>query len=87
LYFGVQKLAHKTIGANEEERQRLSLILQDEIAQALLGIHMRLLVLRREVTANSENIRKEVELTQQLVLKVVSMIDGILRDFETSDEN
>ncbi len=87
LYSRVQDLAHKILGANEEQRRSLSHLLQDEIAQALLGIHVRLLVLRGEVTAHSENVRKEVDLTQQLVQKVVGTIKRILRDFETRHEN
>jgi signal transduction histidine kinase len=87
LYSRVQDMAHKILGANEEERRSLSRLLQDEITQALLGVHVRLLVLRGEVTAHSEKIRKEVDLTQQLVQKVVGTIKGILHDFKTPDEN
>lgn len=87
LYSRVQEMAHKVLSANEEERRSFSRLLQDEIAQALLGIHMRLLVLRGEVTAYSENVRKEVDLTQQLVQKVVGTIKRILRDFKTRHES
>lgn len=87
LDFGVQELTHKIIGANEEERRLLSRLLKDEISQALLGIHMRLLVLRGEVTTYSENVSKEVDLTQQVVQKVVATINRVLRDFETPHEN
>jgi signal transduction histidine kinase len=87
LYSNVQELARKTLGANEEERRSLSRLLQDEIAQSLLGIHVRLLVLRGEVTATSESVRKEVDLTQRLVRKTESTINRILRDFEIPHES
>lgn len=87
LYSSVQELARKTLGANEEERRSLSRLLQDEIAQTLLGIHVRLLVLRGEVKANSERVRKEVDMTQRLVRKTVSTINLILRDFEIPHES
>lgn len=55
------------LAANESERKRMSLQLQDEIAQALLGIHVRLLALKKEAAASRANLAQEISITQELV--------------------
>ena len=87
LFSNVEELARRILGANEEERRTLSLRLQDEIAQTLLGIHLRLLTLRSEVTANSENLNNEIDVTHRLVRNTVSMIDGVLSDLGIAYES
>ncbi len=66
--------ARKILMANEDERKRMSLKLQDEIAQTLLGIHIRLLALQSEVSANNVAIVKEISATQRLVEKSAETI-------------
>jgi signal transduction histidine kinase len=80
LFSGAQEVARAVLSANEEERRALSLRLQDEVGQALLGIHVRLLALESEVTAISESLGRKVELTQGLIRKTVNAIKGILRE-------
>lgn len=59
--------AHALISASEVEKKLVSVRLQDEIAQTLLGINMRLLALKGEVTAGHERINSEIEKTRHLV--------------------
>lgn len=87
LYSRVQELAHKAMGANEGERRALSLLLQNQVAQALLGIHLRLLAMRGRVTANSKSLGKDVEVTRRLIRKTVKEINRIIREFGIAHES
>jgi two-component system sensor histidine kinase DegS len=60
-------LTHQVIAAQENERKKISRELQDEIAQTLLGINVRLLSLKQEARANSKGLKKEITTTQRLV--------------------
>jgi signal transduction histidine kinase len=55
------------IAAQEDERKKISRELQDEIAQTLLGINVRLLSLKQEARSNSKGLKKEIASTQLLV--------------------
>lgn len=57
----------RILSANEDERRQMSLQLQDEIAQTLLGIHLRLLALKAEVASSNEEIAQGISATQRLV--------------------
>ena len=50
----LQDLARRILTSQEEERRKMSLTLQDEIAQTLLGIQVRLLALQGEVSVHGE---------------------------------
>ena len=52
LQKGLRQLTHQVLAAQEEERKKISLELQDEVAQTLLGINVRLLSLKQESQAN-----------------------------------
>jgi len=60
-------LTHQVIAAQESERKKISRELQDEIAQTLLGINVRLLSLKQEARDNSKGLKKEIITTQRLV--------------------
>jgi hypothetical protein len=81
-----REMVRKMLGANEEGRKALSLQLQGGIAQELLGIHIRLLALQGEVSAKSEDLKKEIDFTQRLVQKSVNVIKRILRDLDHPHE-
>ena len=66
--------ARQILTANEEERKRISIHLQDEIAQTLIGINLQLLALRNEVTVRNREIAKEITVTQRLVEKSAETI-------------
>jgi signal transduction histidine kinase len=65
----LRQLTHQVIAAQEDERKKISCELQDEIAQTLLGINVRLLSLKQEARSNSAGLKNEIASTQQLVAK------------------
>lgn len=65
----LRQLTHKVLSAQEKERKKISVELQDEIAQTLLGINVRLLNLKLEARHNTKGLRKEISSTQKLVAK------------------
>jgi signal transduction histidine kinase len=69
LQEGLRQLTHQVLAAQEEERRKFSQELQDEIAQTLLGINVRLLSLKREARSNTRGLKNEIAGTQRLVAK------------------
>jgi signal transduction histidine kinase len=63
----LRQLTHRVISAQEDERKKISRELQDEIAQTLLGINVRLLSLKQEARSNSKGLKNEIASTQRLV--------------------
>src|SRR5438105_3245812 len=53
----LRRMTRQVLAAQEEERKSISRELQDEIAQTLLGINVRLLALKRGSRANSKGIK------------------------------
>jgi signal transduction histidine kinase len=66
---GLRELTHHVLAAQEDERRKVSRELQDEIAQTLLGINVRLLSLKKEARRNTQGLQNEIASTQQLVVK------------------
>ena len=69
LQEGLRQLTHQVLAAQEDERQNISRELQDEIAQTLLGINVRLLSLKQEARSNNKGLKNEIASTQRLVVK------------------
>ena len=65
----LRQLTHRALITQEEERKKISCELQDEIAQTLLGINVRLLSLKQESQSNTKGLKNEIASTQRLVLK------------------
>ncbi len=63
----LRSIAHRIFATNEEERTKISLQLNDDIAQTLLGVHVRLLALRKKVSVNQSTFSKDISTTQQMV--------------------
>jgi len=63
----LQYLAHQVLSAQEKERGTISRELHDEISQAILGIHVRLLILSQNSSADFKNLLKEISTAQRLV--------------------
>ena len=61
--------AREILSATEVERNVTSLHLNDEIAQTLLGINLRMLALKEEIQANDVNLRGEIEATECMIDK------------------
>ena len=69
LQAGLRQLTHQVLSSQEDERKKISRELQDEIAQTLLGINVRLLTLKQEARTNTKGLKNEIASTQRLVLK------------------
>lgn len=74
-------IAHQSLTGQEEERRRLSLQLHDEISQTVLGIHVRLHVLKKEIAANQEGLSREIVITQGLLEESVQSINRLILKF------
>jgi signal transduction histidine kinase len=77
----LQRLTHQILSAQEDKRKKISRELHDEIAQTLLGIHVRLLTLKTEAAVNVHGLKKEIVSTQRLVDKSVKSIKRFAREF------
>ena len=77
----LRHLTHQILSAQEEEHKQISRELHDEVAQTLLGIHVRLLTLKKEATVNTEDLKKEIASTQRLVRKSVKIMNRFARGF------
>ena len=65
------------LAAQEAERQKTSLQLQDEVAQALLAISIRLLALKTAAKASTDKFSKEIANTQRLVRESLKKVNGV----------
>ena len=82
----LKAMAQQTITANEAERKKMSLQLNDEIAQTLLGIHVRLIALKQEVVRNQLDLTKEVTATQRLVRRSVKIVNRLALEYGVHPE-
>ena len=67
LQLELRALTHRLFSTQENERLKLSQKLQNEIAQTLLGIHVRLTAMKRKARSNTKGFRTQIVDTQQLV--------------------
>jgi len=65
----LRNLTRAIISAQEKERHKTSRRLHDEIAQTMLAINLRLLMVKNMAKANTESLKKEIANTQRLVRK------------------
>jgi signal transduction histidine kinase len=81
LQEGLRQLTHQVLAAQEDERKKISLELQNEIAQTLLGINVRLLSLKQEARSNTKGLKKEIASTQRLVVNSARSVRRVAREF------
>ena len=81
LQEGLRQLTHQVMAAQEEKRKKISIELQDEVAQTLLGINVRLLTLKQESRGNAKGLKAEIVSTQRLVAKSASSVRRVAREF------
>jgi signal transduction histidine kinase len=79
----LRQLTHRMMVAQEDERTKISHELQDEIAQTLLGINVRLLSLKNEARSSTKGFHDEITSTQQLVLKSAKFVRQFARELKT----
>ena len=84
LQASLRQLTHQVLVSQEEERKKMSCELQDEIAQTLLGINVRLLSLKQEARTNTKGLKNEIASTQQLVVKSAKSVRRIAREFRSA---
>ena len=77
----LRHLTHKILAAQENDRQRLSRQLQDDIAQLLLAINVRLLALKQAAGTNTTSLKNEIASTQRLVRQSAQTISGFAHEF------
>jgi signal transduction histidine kinase len=76
----LRSLTRQILVAQEAKRKKMSQDLQDEIAQTLLGINVRLLTLKKEGLVNASGFKKEIASTQRLVDKAGGSIRRFARE-------
>jgi len=81
LEASLQDMAHRILSATEAERKRMSLQLNDEIAQTLLGISFRMEALKQQVSANQELLALEIALAQRVVEDSSHIIHRLTHEF------
>ena len=84
LQEGLRKLTHQLLAAGEKERASISHELQDEIAQTLLGINVRLLSLKQEARNDTHGLTNEIASTQRLVAKSAQSVRRAARKFQNA---
>jgi signal transduction histidine kinase len=80
----LRQLTHQVLAAQEEERKKISHELQDEIAQTLLGINVRLISLKKEAKVNTKGLKNEIASTQRLVVKSARSVRKAARQFRNA---
>jgi signal transduction histidine kinase len=84
LQDGLRQLTHQVLAAQEEDRRKISVELQDEIAQTLLGINVRLVSLKQEARTNTRGLKNEIASTQRLVVKSAKSVRRAAREFRNA---
>jgi signal transduction histidine kinase len=84
LQADLRQLTHQVLLAQEDERKKMSLELQNEIAQTLLGINARLISLKKEAKLNTNGLKNEIASTQRLVVKSAKSVRRVAREFQNA---
>jgi signal transduction histidine kinase len=79
----LRQLTHQAIAAQEDARKTISLELQNEIAQTLLGINVRLLSLKLEARSHNAGLKHKIVKMQELVEKSAASVRQFAIDFAT----
>ena len=82
LQLHLRQLTHRVLVAQEDERHKISHELQDEIAQTLLGINVRLLSLKQKSRSRTQGLKDEIASTQRLVLKSARSVRRFARELD-----
>ena len=74
-----QRLTHQALAAQEAERLKISRELNDEVAQTLLGIHVRLVSLKREAQGSTRGLKAGIASTQKLAIRSARSVRQVAR--------
>jgi signal transduction histidine kinase len=86
LQEGLRQLTHQVLVAQEKARKKISLELQDEIAQTLLGINVRLLSLKHDARNSTKGLKNEIASTQRLVVESAKSVRRFARELDVSPQ-
>ena len=81
----LRQLTHRLLTAQETERKSISRELQDEIAQTLLGINVRLLTLKQRARGNTKRLKNEIASTQRLVVKSAGSVRRVVQKLDAHE--
>jgi len=84
LQEGLRQLTHQVLATQENERREISHELQNEVAQTLLGINVRLLSLKQEARTNTKGLKNEIASTQRLVAQSARSVRRVARQFKNA---
>jgi len=77
----VRQLTHTCLIEQEDDRKNVSRELQDDIAQFLLGIHIRLLTLKESMKISTASLKKELGSAQRLVQESTKKVKRFAHDY------
>ena len=78
----LRQLTHRVLVAQEDERLKLSHELRDEIAQTLLGLNVRLLLLKQAARSKTKGLKNEIASTQRLVVRSAALVRRFARQLD-----
>jgi signal transduction histidine kinase len=78
----LRRLTHQALVAQEDERKKSSHELRDEIAQTLLGLNVRLLLLKQTARSKAKGLKNEIASAQRLVVKSAALVRRLARDLD-----
>ena len=70
----LRRLTHRVLAAQEDDRKAISRQLQDEIAQTLLGINVRLLTLQKEARGRTKRFKNDIASTRRVVVASATIV-------------
>lgn len=77
----LRDLTHTLLLTREDERQKTGRQLHDDMAQALIAINLRLLMLKKAARSSTANIKKEIDNTQRMVKESAKWINRFAHEF------
>lgn len=77
----LRDLTHTLLSTQEDERQKTSHQLHDDMAQALIAIDLRLLMLKKAAKTSTANLKKEIDKTQRMVKESVKWVNRFAHEF------
>jgi two-component system chemotaxis response regulator CheB len=78
----LRQLTHRVMAAQEDERLKISHELQNEIAQTLLGINVRLIAMQQKARNNVVGLKGDIASTQRLVVKSARSVRQFARELD-----